>query len=207
MAAALKPLAQLFWRQGDAETAVALQRYACSVLDADAAHALSGELPISSGSACSCVVNLCCAGNLQDRSQLVRMLIAAQLWSAAVPAAAQLLQRSQLQQDSSPQPPPDVCYELLAQVMCELVSLLEACEGGLTPGVRCRLWRGRGSQSRRATSASSASTTCRSAKAALLLLRHECLRARCGMQDQEDTGSVTLQAAQKRLRRLGLEFA
>ena len=47
----------------------------------------------------------------------MRMLIAAQLWSAAVPAAQQLLQRSQLHQDSSPQPSPEVCYELLAQVM------------------------------------------------------------------------------------------
>ena len=44
------------------------------------------------------------------------MLIAAHMWSAAVPAAAQLLQRSELHLDLSPQPPPEVCYELLAQV-------------------------------------------------------------------------------------------
>ena len=56
-----------------------------------------------------------CAGNLQERSQLVRMLIGAQLWSSAVPAAMQLLQRSQLHLDLDPQPPPEVCYELLAQ--------------------------------------------------------------------------------------------
>ena len=42
VAHALKPLAQLFWRQGDNETAVALQSHACSISDADGAHALSG---------------------------------------------------------------------------------------------------------------------------------------------------------------------
>ena len=43
VAAALKPLVQLFWRQGDASTAVALQQHACAVLDSEASHAISGE--------------------------------------------------------------------------------------------------------------------------------------------------------------------
>ena len=43
VAASLKPLAQLFWRQGDPDTAVALQRHSCDVLDAEASIAMSGE--------------------------------------------------------------------------------------------------------------------------------------------------------------------
>ena len=41
-AAALKPLMQLFWREGEADTAIALQRHVCSVLEAEASHAISG---------------------------------------------------------------------------------------------------------------------------------------------------------------------
>ena len=63
-----------------------------------------------------------CAGNLQDRGLLLRMLLAAQSWVAAVPAAAQLLQRSQLHQDAAPQPGPDMCFELLAQVLAAALS-------------------------------------------------------------------------------------
>ena len=56
VAAALRPLAQLFWRQGDSGTALALQTHACSVLDADGAHALSGEpcLPGKGGNTQAC---------------------------------------------------------------------------------------------------------------------------------------------------------
>ena len=41
-AAALKPLVQLFWREGDASTAMALQQHACGILDSEASQAASG---------------------------------------------------------------------------------------------------------------------------------------------------------------------
>ena len=44
------------------------------------------------------------------------MMLAAQQWEGAVAAARQLLQRSLLHQEASPQPTPELCYEMLAKV-------------------------------------------------------------------------------------------